>query len=125
MRRLAFTRGGVIAWAVAAPWVLWAVLRTLGLEDGHPLVALVAFSPYAAALAPLPVLVALLLRRWLVAAVAGVAALALLTALVPRTLSGPQRAQPDARGQTVVVMTANLQLWPRRCGRDPATGPRA
>lgn len=110
MRRLAFRRGGVIASVVAAPWVLWAVLRTLGLEDGHPLVALVAFSPYAAALAPLPVLVALLLRRWLVAAVAGVAALALLTALVPRTLPGPQRAQPDARGQTVVVMTANLHF---------------
>ena len=109
MRRLAFTRG-VLASAVAAPWVLWAVLRTFGLEYGHPLVALVAFSPYAAGLAPLPVLVALLLRRWLVAAVAGVAALALLTALVPRTLAGPQRVQSDAPGRTVVVMTANLHF---------------
>lgn len=100
----------MIAAVVAAPWVLWALLRTLGLEHGHPLVASVAFSPYAAALAPLPVLVALLLRRWLVAAVAGVAALALLTALVPRTLPGPQRAQPDTRGRSVVVMTANLHF---------------
>jgi endonuclease/exonuclease/phosphatase family metal-dependent hydrolase len=110
MRRPAFRGAGVIAAAVAAPWVLWAVLRTLGLEYGHPLVALVAFSPYAAALAPVPVLVALLLRRWLVAAVAAVAALALLTALLPRTLPGSQRAQPDARGRTLVVMTANLRF---------------
>ncbi len=58
MRRLTIRRGGVIVAAVAAPWVLWALLRTLGLEYGHPLVALVAFSPYTAGLAPLPVLVA-------------------------------------------------------------------
>ena len=59
---------------------------------------------------PVPVVVALLLRRWLVAAVAGVAALALLTAVLPRTLAGPQEAQRDARGQTLVVMTANLRF---------------
>jgi endonuclease/exonuclease/phosphatase (EEP) superfamily protein YafD len=108
MRRLACRWGGVIAAVVAAPWVLWAALRTFGLEHGHPLVALIALSPYAAALSPLPVLVALLARRWLVAAVAGVAAMALLTTLLPRTQPGPQRAQPDEPGPTLVVMTANL-----------------
>ncbi len=110
MRRLAPKRAGVIAAAVATPWVLWAALRTFGLERGHPLVALIAFSPYAAALAPLPVVVALLLRRRLVAAVAGVAAVALLAAVLPRTLAGPHRAQPDARGRALVVMTANLRF---------------
>jgi len=110
MRQLARRRAGVIAAIVAAPWVLWAALRTLGLERGHPLVAMIAFSPYAAGLAPLPVLVALLLRRWLVAAVAGVAAVALLAAVLPRTLAGPQMAQPDASGRTLVVMTANMRF---------------
>jgi endonuclease/exonuclease/phosphatase family metal-dependent hydrolase len=110
MRRLAPSRAGVIATVVAAPWVLWAVLRTLGLDHGHPLVALMAFSPYAAGLAPVPVVVALLLRRRLVAAVAGVVALMLIMAVAPRTLAGPQNAQHDARGETLVVMTANLRF---------------
>jgi len=109
-RRLRPTRAGLVAAAVAAPWVLWAALRTLGLDRGHPLVAFVAFSPYVAALAPLPVVVALALRRRLVAAVAAIAAVALLAALLPRMLPGPQRAAPDARGRTLVVMSANLQF---------------
>ena len=103
-------RARVIAVVIAAPWILWATLRTLGLEHGHPLVALVAFTPYAAALSPLPVLVALLLRRRAVAAVAFVAALALITAVLPRALPGPGRAQADTRGRTLVVMSANLRF---------------
>lgn len=104
------TPASVIAALVATPWVLWAALRTLGLERGHPLVALVAFSPFAAALAPLPVILALVLRRWLVAAVAAVAALALLAAVLPRALDGPHRAHADAPGSTLIVMTANLRF---------------
>ena len=104
------TRARVIAVVVAAPWILWAALRTLGLERGHPLVALVAFTPYAAALSPLPVVVALLLRRRLVAVVAAIAALALLAAMLPRALPGPGRAQADASGRTLVVMSANLRF---------------
>ncbi|HEV2777187.1 MAG TPA: endonuclease/exonuclease/phosphatase family protein [Solirubrobacteraceae bacterium] len=104
------TRDRVIAVVVATPWVLWAVLRTLGLERGHPLTALVAFSPYAAALAPVPVAVALLLRRRAVATVAAVAAVALLAAMLPRVLPGPRRAEADAGGRTLVVMSANLLI---------------
>jgi endonuclease/exonuclease/phosphatase family metal-dependent hydrolase len=103
-------RARLVAVIVATPWILWAALRTLGLEHGHPLVALVAFTPYAAALSPLPVLVALLLRRRLVAAVAAVAALALLAAMLPRALPGPGRARADAPGRTLVVMSANLRF---------------
>jgi len=100
---------GVVAAAVATPWVLWAAMRAFGLERGHPFVALVSFSPYMAALAPLPVVLALLLRRRLVAAVAVVAALTLAASVLPRMAAGPQRAQADARGRTVVVMSVNLQ----------------
>jgi endonuclease/exonuclease/phosphatase (EEP) superfamily protein YafD len=95
-----------IACAVAAPWVAWALVRTLGLDVRHPLVAAMAYTPYAAALAPLPVLAGLLLRRWVVAGVAGLAAAALALAVVPRAVGGPQ---PEvAEGPTLVVMTANL-----------------
>jgi hypothetical protein len=40
--------GGVrtlLAIAVAAPWVAWALLRTLGVSAGYPLVALIALRP--------------------------------------------------------------------------------
>jgi endonuclease/exonuclease/phosphatase (EEP) superfamily protein YafD len=55
----------------------------------------------------LPVVVALGLRRWGVAVVAAVAALALGLAMVPRAVAGPQ---PAAGGPRLVVMTANLWL---------------
>jgi endonuclease/exonuclease/phosphatase (EEP) superfamily protein YafD len=103
---LAFVRT-VVAIAVAAPWVVWALLRTLGVELSFPLVALIAFTPYAALTSPVPVVAALALRRRVVAAVAGVAALALALAMVPRALAGPQ---PEADGPRLVVMTSNLWL---------------
>ena len=61
----------LVAIAVAAPWVVWALVRTLGLELPYPFVALLAFTPYAALSSPLPVVLGLLLRRWAVAGVAG------------------------------------------------------
>src|SRR5690348_12734097 len=100
MRRL-------VAIVVALPWTVWALLRTLGVELPFPLVALLSFTPYAALTSPLPVLVALGLRRWGVAVVAGLAALALALAMVPRAVAGPQ---PRADGARLVVMTANLWL---------------
>ena len=67
----------LVAVRLALPWVGWAVLRMLGVEVPYPLVALIAFTPYAALTSPLPVVLALILRRKGVAIVAGVAALAL------------------------------------------------
>jgi len=63
-----------IAIAAVAPWAAWAIGRTLGLDRVHPLIAVVAFTPYAAVTAPIPVLVALALRRRAAAVVALVAA---------------------------------------------------
>jgi endonuclease/exonuclease/phosphatase (EEP) superfamily protein YafD len=96
-----------IAVVVALPWVGWAVLRVLGVELPFPLVAAISFTPYAALTSPLPVLVALVLRRKGVAVVAGVAALALGATMVPRAVAGPQ---PEAEGPRLVVMTSNLWL---------------
>lgn len=110
MHRRRPTLAGLVAGIVATPWVLWAVLRLLGLERGHPLVAVAAFTPYVAALSPVPVVLALALRRRTVAAVAGVAAAALLAAMVPRMLEGPQHANADAGGPALTVMTANLRF---------------
>jgi endonuclease/exonuclease/phosphatase (EEP) superfamily protein YafD len=97
----------VVAIAIAAPWVVWAVVRTLGLELPYPFVALLAFTPYAALSSPLPVIAGLLLRRKAIAAAAGVAALAFAVALVPRAAAGPE---PEAQGPRITVMTSNLYL---------------
>jgi len=92
------------------PWVLWAVARTFGLDDVHPLVSLMAFTPYVAATAIVPVVVALIARQWVVAALAGVALAALVIAVAPRALDGPQRADAAPPDRRLVVMSANLKL---------------
>jgi endonuclease/exonuclease/phosphatase family metal-dependent hydrolase len=91
----------------ALPWIGWAFLRTLGVELPFPLVAAIAFTPYAALTSPAPVVLALVLRRKGVAIVSAVAALALAFAMVPRAVAGPQ---PEAEGPRLVVMTSNLWL---------------
>lgn len=96
----------VAALAVVAPWLLWALVRLFGLERGHPLVGALAFTPYVAATAWIPLVLALALRRWAVAAVALLAATALVLAVAPRALDGPQAAVPG--GRSLSVMTANL-----------------
>ena len=94
-----------VAIAVALPWIAWALVRWLGLDTRYPLVAAIAWTPYVALTSPLPVVLALVLRRRIVALVAGLAGAALVFAVVPRALAGPR---PDARGPELTVMTSNL-----------------
>lgn len=93
----------VLCWAVAAPGVLWAAVRLLGIERG-PLVQLLAFTPYVAAASLIPVALALALRRWWPAGVAAVAAVALIAVVAPRAVGGAA----DTGGPTLRVLTANL-----------------
>ena len=43
-----------IAVALALPWLVWAVVRVLGLDTGTLLVPAIAFTPYVAASAWIP-----------------------------------------------------------------------
>jgi endonuclease/exonuclease/phosphatase (EEP) superfamily protein YafD len=97
----------VVAGVVAAPWVVWALVRTVGVEVPYPFVALLAFTPYAALTSWMPVVVGLVVRRWAIAGVAGAAMLAFAVALVPRAVAGPD---PEADGPRLVVMTSNVYL---------------
>ena len=112
----------LVAVVVALPWIVWALLRTLGVELSYPLVALIAFTPYAALTSPVPVVTALLLKRRVVAAVAAVAAVALGFAMVPRAVAGPQ---PEADGPRLMVMTSNLWLGQAEPARGAADRARA
>lgn len=96
----------VLAAAVAAPWVLWALIRVSGLALPYPVAPALAFTPYVAAAVIVPVAVALVLRRWAVAAVALAAGLALAACVVPRGLGGPEPAPEGAAALT--VMSVNV-----------------
>lgn len=80
-------------------------MRTFGLEGGTRLIPALTFTPYVALTSLLPLLVALLLRRWRVAAVAVVVVVAFAFALLPRALPGPQ---PDVDGVRIKVMASNV-----------------
>ncbi|TDC49775.1 endonuclease/exonuclease/phosphatase family protein [Micromonospora sp. KC207] len=93
-----------MCWLAVAPGLVWAAVRLPGLERG-PAVQAVAFTPYVAAWTPVPLLLALALRRRGPAAVAALVAVALLAMVAPRAMAS---AQPSAGGPTLRVLTANL-----------------
>ncbi|MWK37205.1 endonuclease/exonuclease/phosphatase family protein [Actinomadura sp. J1-007] len=101
----------VAAWTGAGAWGVWAAVRFAGGDRipgvEVPSAPLLALTPYVAATVPVPVLAALLLRRWRAAAVAGVVAAGLAAAVLPRAIGGDE---PAARGPVLRVVTANLMF---------------
>nr|WP_221375937.1 endonuclease/exonuclease/phosphatase family protein [Actinoplanes polyasparticus] len=95
------------------PGLAWAAVRLLGWEQG-PLVQLMAFTPYAAVWSLVPLLAALVSRKWLVAALAAVAGVMFAAAVLPRAL--PDRDMGPVTGVPVTVMTVNMFIG----AADPA-----
>jgi len=102
----------IMIWLLLLPGLLWAILRLAGWDRGL-LVQLFAFTPYVAAWAWLPVIVAVFGRHWAAGAVALVAAVIMTACVLPRAVSG--REPPG--GVALQVMTSNMLLG----GADPAT----
>jgi endonuclease/exonuclease/phosphatase (EEP) superfamily protein YafD len=93
-------------WAAVAPVALWALIRGLGLDQGVPLVPLMAFTPYAAAAALLVAGVALASRNWAAATVAGLATLCFALAVLPRAVGD---GTVEAGGhETLGVLSTNI-----------------
>lgn len=95
----------VLAWLVVAPVALWTVARLLGLERGYPLVPLMSWTPYAAAVSVLVLVVVAVLRARGAAVVALACAVVLVGTVVPRALGG---GAGDADGEELRVLTVNL-----------------
>ena len=96
----------VIAWVALLPWAGWLAARLLDVTPGSRGIELIAFTPYVAATALLPLGLALLLRRWAAAAVA-LAIVGVFAAIVlPRTLGGAEESADGA--DQLTVMTLNL-----------------
>jgi endonuclease/exonuclease/phosphatase (EEP) superfamily protein YafD len=94
--------------------VAWVVVRVLGLDRGVPLVPVMAFTPYVAVASFLVAGIALTLRNWAAAAVAGMATLLLAVAVLPRAI-GDGTVDPEGR-ETLTVVSANIY----RGKADPA-----
>jgi endonuclease/exonuclease/phosphatase family protein len=95
-----------LIWAAVVPVALWALVRTLGLDSGFPLVALMSFTPYVAIAALLVAGVAVALCNWAAATAAALATFCLATAVLPRTIGD---GTADAAGrETLSVLAANI-----------------
>src|SRR5258705_9682832 len=94
----------VVTWVVVAPFVIWTLARLIGLDSSTPAAQLVAFTPYVAIGALIPLVLALLARHWWVAGVAGAACLALALCVLPRAFGSPSTMD----GVPVTVMSMNM-----------------
>jgi endonuclease/exonuclease/phosphatase family metal-dependent hydrolase len=101
-------------WAAAIPILLWALVRSFGLERGFPLVPMLAYTPYVAVIALLVSGVAVALRNWAAVAVAGLATLCLMTAVLPRAFGSAETIPPGAA--KLDVLSTNIHYG----GADPA-----
>jgi endonuclease/exonuclease/phosphatase family metal-dependent hydrolase len=95
-----------LIWVVVAPVALWALVRLLDLDRGFPLVPLMAFTPYVAIAALLVAGVAMALRNWAAATVAGLVSLSLAAAILPRAV-GDGTVEAGDRA-TITVLSANI-----------------
>ena len=96
----------VVAWALAGFFAVWALVRLFGLDHGYPLVPIIAFTPYVAALSVVAVAGIALLRARGPLVLGTASAVALIAIVAPRAFGdgGPAPAE----GQELTVMSANL-----------------
>ena len=99
-----------LRWGLAGVLVAWTVVRLLGLEQGWPLVPLLAATPIVAAISVLMALAALAERRLVLALVTVACAVVLAVTLAPRVI--PNRAPSDAPGVRLRVLAANVASNP-------------
>jgi endonuclease/exonuclease/phosphatase (EEP) superfamily protein YafD len=90
--------------------VAWTLTRLLGLERGWPLVPLLAFTPWIAAVALIAAVVGAVLRHRLFTLACGACALVLAVLLAPRVI--PNRAPDDAAGVRLRVLSINVASNP-------------
>ncbi len=101
------SKGQALGWLVVTPAALWALLRVAGWETWYPAVQLMAFTPYVAAFAIVPLAVVLVMRQWPAAVVAGVTVVALAACVLPRWLTDSDPLA-GAKGSPLRVLTANV-----------------
>jgi endonuclease/exonuclease/phosphatase family metal-dependent hydrolase len=94
----------VLPWVLVVPFALWVLARLIGLDGFTPGAQLIAFTPYAAAAALIPVALALVTREWWAAGVAALACLTLAACVLPRAIGSPSTMD----GVSLTVMSVNM-----------------
>lgn len=93
-------------WLLIAGCVAFTFMRVFGLEHTWFLDTVVAFTPYLTLISVVPLIFALVLRRWRATVVALLTCLALVSLFVPRAIG-----QPDpGHGPTLRVMSSNMKI---------------
>ncbi len=101
-----------LAIAFACPWLVWAAVRLAGWDSGYPLVPAMAFTPYAALSAVLPLVAGAVVRSRAAIAITLTALVAFGLAVVPRGFG----SAPDVvGGQPLTVASVNMFFG----GADP------
>lgn len=95
-----------LIWIAVLPVAGWALLRLLGIDNGFPLAAMMAFTPYAAIAAFLVAGVAAALSNWAASTIATLATLSLAAVLLPRAV-GSDLVPVEGR-ETLRVLAANI-----------------
>ena len=103
-----------LIWAAVLPVAVWGLVRALGLDGGFPLIPLIAYTPYIAALALLVAGTAVALRNWAASALAGLATILLFAAVLPRAVGGAEGLPPG--GEELRVLSANIHHGTARPG---------
>lgn len=98
---------GALPWLLVSPWAVWTIVRLGGWDKGYPATQLIAFTPYVAASAVIPLATVLLMRRWWAAGLAGVVVVVLASCVLPRWIPDSD-PRAGAHGPTLKVLTANL-----------------
>jgi endonuclease/exonuclease/phosphatase (EEP) superfamily protein YafD len=99
-------------WPLVGVFMAFTLIRLFGWERTWYLDTFIAFTPYVALLAAVPLVFALVLRRWRAAVVAAVAAFALACVFVPRFVGHPD----PGSGPRLSVMSSNMKVG----AADPA-----
>jgi endonuclease/exonuclease/phosphatase (EEP) superfamily protein YafD len=101
-------RRGFLQATILLALAAWTAVRLLGVEQGYPAIQLMAFTPYVAVGSLVPLVLALLTRRWWHAGLAGVLVIVLAVCVLPRLVPGG--AERAADGPHLRVLTANLYV---------------
>jgi endonuclease/exonuclease/phosphatase (EEP) superfamily protein YafD len=96
----------VAVWVVIALVAVWAAVRVAGLERGVLMVRLLAFTPYVAAGALVPLVASVLTGQWAACVVGAAAVVVLAAGVLPRTFG----SSSTVAGVPVRVMALNLLL---------------
>lgn len=105
-RRTVVRAWNVVLWATVAGLVGWLLVRGFGLDHRTPFAQLVSFTPYVAAFSLVPLVAALVTRRWRAAVAAGVVVAVFGAFVVPRAI--PSGAPSD--GDRLRVLSFNTKI---------------